>query len=230
MKANRLAKDEGGDFGIGTMIIFIAMIVVAVVAATVIIEVMNRLQGNAYNTGLEATQRVSSGVDVRLVTMERARENPLGGLPAGLGSSLGSLGTSTPVLGDLFSSPSEYVGTITVTLQLRAGSQPIGLDKLTLTVLTPRDMQTYSGGETESSIQYSEIRTIMDDDGSIENMHALNRIGDVAEVVLDVSSLKITPGTRFTVRTTPEVGMAASIDCTVPVGYAYDATALQLYP
>ncbi len=226
MKANRLAKDEGGDFGIGTMIIFIAMIVVAVVAATVIIEVMNRLQGNAYNTGLEATQMVSSGVDVRLVTMERDRGFGQG-IPGLEG--LGQFATGIPFIGGQFPSD-EYVGSITVTLQLRAGSQPIGLDNLTITVLTPRDMATYSGIESESTTQYSEIRTIRDDDGSIENMHALNRIGDVAELVLDVSSLKITPGTRFTVRTTPQVGMSADVDCTVPVGYAYDAAALQLYP
>jgi len=224
MKANRLAKDEGGDFGIGTMIIFIAMIVVAVVAATVIIEVMNRLQGNAYNTGMEATQRVSSGVDIRLVTMERARgiDFPVIG---NVGQSLAGL----PLIGGAVPA-TEYVGTITVTLQLRAGSQPIGLDKLTLTVMTPKDIVTYSGDTSGSAMQYSEIRTIRDDDGSIENMHALNKIGDIAEIVLDVSSLKITPGTRFTVRATPEVGMATNVDCTVPVGYAYNASALQLYP
>ena len=57
-------KKEKGEFGIGTLIIFIAMIIVAAVAATVLIQTAYQLQQQAEKTGSEAIADVSTGFKV----------------------------------------------------------------------------------------------------------------------------------------------------------------------
>jgi len=57
-------KKEKGEFGIGTLIIFIAMIIVAAVAATVLIQTAYQLQQQAEETGNVAIQDVATGFKV----------------------------------------------------------------------------------------------------------------------------------------------------------------------
>jgi flagellin FlaB len=59
-----LIVDKKGAIGIGTLIIFIAMIMVAGIAASVIIQTMNTLEQQALNTGTQTLRDVSSGLRV----------------------------------------------------------------------------------------------------------------------------------------------------------------------
>jgi flagellin FlaB len=60
----KLRKDQKGQIGIGTMIVFIAMVLIAAVAAAVMISVSNELQHRAKATGMEAVKTSSTGISV----------------------------------------------------------------------------------------------------------------------------------------------------------------------
>ena len=59
-----LRKKDVGAIGIGAMIVFIAMVLVAGIAASVLIQTSNTIQTQAMSTGQATTREVSSGISV----------------------------------------------------------------------------------------------------------------------------------------------------------------------
>ena len=62
------SRANSGAIGIGALIIFIAMILVSGIAASVIIQTMNNLQNRAMSTGRETIRDISAGIEVRQVS------------------------------------------------------------------------------------------------------------------------------------------------------------------
>jgi flagellin FlaB len=68
MSFQRLRTNLNADIGIGALIIFIAMIMVAGVTASVMIQTMNNLQNQAIKTSEETIRDISSGLKVTYVS------------------------------------------------------------------------------------------------------------------------------------------------------------------
>ena len=64
----KLSKSIDADIGIGALIIFIAMILIAGISASVMIQTMNNLQQQAVLTSEETLKEISSGVRVTYVS------------------------------------------------------------------------------------------------------------------------------------------------------------------
>jgi archaeal flagellin FlaB len=68
MPFKRLWNDGNADIGIGAMIIFIAMVLVAGITASVMIQTMGSLQQQAVQTSQETLRDISSGLKVTQVS------------------------------------------------------------------------------------------------------------------------------------------------------------------
>jgi flagellin FlaB len=98
-----LNNEERGQVGIGTLIVFIAMVLVAAIAAGVLINTAGFLQTQAEATGQESTEQVSDSLQVESVVSEVE----------------GSAG-------------SEQIRAIAIDVSLAPGSNPIDITSATL--------------------------------------------------------------------------------------------------
>jgi hypothetical protein len=86
--------DEDGSIGIGAMIVFIALILVAAVASTIIIKTAEELQQNAENTSSDTRKQISGKISISDVFVDTVA-NPLAFDHTGAGG-IGSVGWGVP--------------------------------------------------------------------------------------------------------------------------------------
>jgi len=136
MRRNNITQNRRAQVGIGTLIIFIAMVLVAAVAAAVLIQTSGVLQQKAQTTGKEATKEVSSNLDIDSVEGWRGGSN----------SSASDYDTY-----------SDEIYRLDMRCSLKVGSEPVDMNQVVITI---------TDGTTTNDLRYiyGELNTTDGDD------------------------------------------------------------------
>jgi len=200
-----LKEDEKAMVGIGTLIVFIAMVLVAAVAASVLIQTGQTLQQRAYKVGSETISEVSSGVRLE--------------------DSIGYTNTNkTKIEFIAFTvaprSGSGYIDLENTFISVRYNNYTVLKfgDMVAAKVSSDGVFHTLDMSKLNSSI-YGVI-ALHDSDGSIHISHGMN-VGDTAIILINLSAAMdnggLLPRDSITGSIQPELGVEATYDVTAPV-------------
>ncbi|MFU8867498.1 archaellin/type IV pilin N-terminal domain-containing protein [Natronococcus sp.] len=112
MFENIADNDERGQVGIGTLIVFIAMVLVAAIAAGVLINTAGSLQSQASDTGTETQQAVANQIEVT--------------------HAVGYVGQDGTIAGDETDANEDQIGYTDLIIKKSAGSDVIDLTSMTV--------------------------------------------------------------------------------------------------
>lgn len=253
-----LRANTSAQIGIGTLIIFIAMVLIAAVAASVLIQTSGVLQQKAQATGKQATQEVSSNLVIKSIEGMRAKNSS--------------------------TSMAQNISLLKIKVGLNVGSSPVDLNQLVISIsdgINNNDL-VYANNEksygtamsnfsssasadtnlekllvaTQSSPGYNAqyfftVSKIRDEDVSFSQGSPIMNTGDLVTIYVSTvsnkdlgyttigpittsgsqkdSSLDIEPRTSLTLVFTPEAGIVTSADFVTPSSYGTKET-IQLYP
>ncbi|WMW23175.1 archaellin/type IV pilin N-terminal domain-containing protein [Methanolobus mangrovi] len=257
MKANKslnMKQNTKAQVGIGTLIIFIAMVLVAAVAAAVLIQTSGILQQKAQSTGKQSTQEVSSNLMVKNIEGVRATD---GG-----------------------SNVSSTIDMLKLQVGLNVGSSPVDVNQVVVSItdgsiahnlVYAGNDKTYSTGSMASfddvaddnlkrlltvagnPTKFYTVDRIRDEDQSFSQANPVMNTGDLIIVYISAtsagavsssydymgsldagaalvsSSLDLVPRTTVNIVLTPESGAATIAEFVTPSSYGVKET-VQLYP
>lgn len=121
----KMRNDKRAEMGVGTMIVFIAMVLVAAVAASVLISTANTVREQAQSTGDQAINNVASGFIVQ------------------------------DVIGQVNKTNYQYIDNITIYLRLAAGSPQINMNNVMISLLTDQTNLYQSMATTVSETTFT---------------------------------------------------------------------------
>lgn len=200
MEIKSIFKNDHGQVGIGTLIIFIAMVLVAAIAAAVLIQTSGVLQQKATSTGTEAIQEVSGNLVVETVTGTRLLSN------------------STDL--------TQY----DITLKVAAGSGRIDLGQMIITVKDQDSTLALSHGIDATNLTFmtTEIRDA--DNSYNGTTYVINSGDLIKVTInATETGIPTAPREDVSFILTPEAGTPIRLDLTTPNSYGID-TIVALFP
>jgi flagellin FlaB len=196
MKANRISRDrqDAAEVGIGTLIVFIATILVAAVASAVLIDTSNSLQQKAQSTGQQATQQVATNLDVVQVVGQ-------------------ILATGT----------SGKINALNVTVGLAPGAKQLDLSQLVIRLSDGSSEKRLVYAQTDAANKYT-ATSIRDADSSFSAGSPVMTAGDLVllNVNLTGNSLDLNTRTSVAMDLIPEIGAPVSADFVTPATFGTD--------
>ncbi|MDW7726446.1 MAG: archaellin/type IV pilin N-terminal domain-containing protein [Candidatus Methanoperedens sp.] len=198
----KIKNNDSGDVGVGTLIIFIAMVLVAAVAATVLIYTTGALQQKATKTSKEATQQISSNIIVE------------------------------QVLGDRITTSNADIKSLVVKIKPDVGTTSIDLKQVIVNVMDDSNRYdlNYTDGSVNGT-QFN-ATAVRDEDDSFSNNTPVLNSGDLIEINIPQGAIRsITLGTRktFWLSLNQEVGATVNLEITTPNSFGVNRY-VALYP
>ncbi|WP_319507274.1 archaellin/type IV pilin N-terminal domain-containing protein [uncultured Methanolobus sp.] len=255
MKANKslnMKQNTRAQVGIGTLIIFIAMVLVAAVAAAVLIQTSGILQQKAQSTGKQSTQEVSSNLMIKNIEGVRAKDsgntsNTIDMLKLQVGLNVGSSPVDVnqvvvSITDGTVAHNLVYAGNVKTYGQMAGFSDSDATVNLKALLTTPA-----------APTKYYSVDRIRDEDTSFSQANPVMNTGDLIIVYLSTTSpasataayedmgsldagaalvssqLTLVPRTTVNIVMTPESGAATIAEFVTPSSYGVKET-VQLYP
>ena len=226
-----LKVDSRGDTGIGTLIVFIAMVLVAAVASTVLIHTAGSLQQRAQSTGQQTTQQVSTGLSV---TSIYGINNETSAFTAG------SIKWIAIYIGE--TSGSQPVNLGNVTLQLTYKGQTASLPYIgsngyssaasgTNNVFQQSYFASLDGsGNVTNATNHFAVLTIADPTSSLSGTYPVVSYGDQVALLVNMTAVfghGISQGQSIVGSVTPPSGNPGVIQFTAPESFTQAIVQLQ---
>ncbi len=206
MKA--LMKNEEAQAGVGTLIIFIAMVLVAAVAAAVLIQTSGVMQSKSTTTTKEAGAAIAENIVIEAIDGYRS--------------------TSTTT----------YLNFLNVTIKTAAGGSDIDITKVLLTAKSASATATLNYSTTLSATGFRIVQlrgsSAMGSGDTLYNFSSATtpvlKAGDLVKVVVNSSAagLNLAQTGALTVSLSPEKGATISLPVTLPA--FGDSTTISIYP
>jgi len=186
--------DDRGQVGIGTLIVFIAMVLVAAIAAGVLINTAGFLQSSAEETGQQSSDQVTNRLEV-----------------------VNTVGTS------IDTSASE-VDIVEVTVKKAPGAANIDIGSTISQWVDSSGSYDLTVDDSDASNADGDnfaVSTVQDDDSSITDSQVLNDPSDRATLKYDVSSIHsdssgLGEGESATIRLNTQSGGTTTVRLVVP--------------
>jgi flagellin FlaB len=211
MKITEFMKSKKGASGIGTLIVFIAMVLVAAVAASVLINTSGFLQQKASTTGKESTEQVASGLLINGIT--------------------GSVGTSDVKLLAIYLAPnagSSAIDLAQTKVMLDYNGKSVVLGYGGNQDMSSGNSSVFSN-DTGATATTFQVNILQDYDDSAVDNAVINK-GDAVALIVDVNASfggEIPERTAISGKVQPEFGAPGVISFTTPASYTTALVELQ---
>ncbi|MBP2172369.1 flagellin [Methanococcus voltae] len=215
MKIKEFMSNKKGASGIGTLIVFIAMVLVAAVAASVLINTSGFLQQKASTTGKESTEQVASGLQISQV--------------------MGMHNNANINKTAIYISPN--AGSSAIDLSQAVIMLSDGSNKRVYKYNESSYKDLTNGGDIFDNANVEWIKAtatkfgivvIQDADDSCTAANPVINKGDLVAITLNTTSFSTTPRTSITGSVQPEFGAPGIISFTTPATYLNDSKVVQL--
>jgi len=215
------------SIGIGALIVFIALVLVAGIAASVIIQTSGTLEHQAASTGRETTSEVSTGLTVSAIEgyADVSNQDDISKIAILIRP---RAGTDSIDLNNCYLELCNGTRKVILNYTSSYYSKPTGLDDLFNTNVFPDDAHPFGDANNRDGTRFG-ILILEDIDGSITLDNPIITRGDKVYLCVNASGAFNKIAERITISgmLVPEIGIPANIEFTTPG--TYDDYVMELF-